>query len=103
MAKTADISTQTLNKITLMTKLLYMQTRGKVEDLKKEVLKTPQQIKAYAALDGNHNMKEIASLAGYADTKTLEAMLPDWESKGLILSVGGGPYKRYVSIENLEV
>jgi predicted HTH transcriptional regulator len=92
-----------LKKAIIMTKLLYMQTRPRIEELKTQLLKTPQQKKAYAALDGNRSIKEIAQIAGYADPRPLETMLPKWESKGLILSIGKGPNKKYINIENLEV
>ncbi len=103
MTKSIDDSSEILKKLTIMTKLLYMQTRGKTEELKSIALKTSQQKKAYSALDGNRNIKEIAMFAGYKDNRTLETTLPDWESRGLILSIGKGPNKRYVNIENLEV
>jgi len=80
-----------------------MQTRPRIEELKIQLLKTPQQKKAYAALDGKRSIKEIAQIAGYADPRPLETMLPEWESKGLILSMEKGPSKKYVDIENLEV
>jgi len=92
-----------LKKVTIATKLLYMQTRPRIEELKAQFLKTPQQKKAYEALDGKRTIKEIAQIAGYADSRPLETMLPELESKGLILSMGRGPNKKYVNIENLEI
>lgn len=92
-----------LKKITIVAKLLYMQTRPRIEELKTQLLKTPQQKKAYNALDGKKSIKEVAQIAGYADPRPLETMLPEWESKGLILSIGKSTAKKYVNIENLEV
>lgn len=92
-----------LKKATIAAKLLYMQTRPRVEELKAQLLRTSQQKKAYDALDGKKSIKEIAQVAGYADSRPLETMLPEWESKGSILSVGKGTSKKYVNIENLEV
>jgi hypothetical protein len=92
-----------LKQVTIVAKLLYMQTRPRIEELKVQLLKTPQQKKAYEALDGKRSIKEIAQFAGYADSRPLETLLPEWESKGLILSIGKSTAKKYVSIENLEV
>ena len=92
-----------LKKVTIITKLLYMQTRPRIEELKPQLLKTPQQKKAYDALDGKRSIKEIAQIAGYADSRPLETVLPEWESKGLILSIGKSTGKKYINIENLEV
>jgi hypothetical protein len=92
-----------LRKATIMTKLLYMQTRPRIEELKVQLLKTPQQKKAYDVLDGKKSIKEIAQFAGYADSRPLETILPEWERKGLILSIGKSTAKKYVNIENLEV
>jgi hypothetical protein len=92
-----------LKKVTLAAKLLYMQTRPRIEELKMQFLKTSQQQKAYEALDGKRSIKEITRIAGYADSRPLETMLPEWENKGLILSIGKGTAKKYVNIENLEV
>lgn len=92
-----------LKKISIVAKLLYMQTRPRIEELKVQFLKTPQQKKAYAALDGKRSIKEVAQIAGYSDSRPLETMLPEWENKGLILSLGKSTAKKYINIENLEV
>jgi hypothetical protein len=92
-----------LEKATIVAKLLYMQTRPRIEELKGQFLKTPQQKKSYDALNGKRSIKEIAQIAGYADSRPLETTLPEWESKGLILSIGKSTAKKYVNIENLEV
>jgi len=92
-----------LKKISIVAKLLYMQTRPRIEELKVQFLKTPQQKKAYEALDGKRSIKEVAQIAGYSDSRPLETMLPEWENKGLILSLGKSTAKKYVNIENLEV
>lgn len=98
-----SMADELLKKATVMAKLLYMQMRPRIEELKKQLLKTPQQEKAYEVLDGRHSIKEIAQAAGYTDTRGLETLLPEWEKTGLILSIGKGPNKKYVNIENLEV
>jgi hypothetical protein len=92
-----------VKKMTIVAKLLYMQTRPRIEELKAQLLRTPQQKKAYDALDSKRSIKQIAQIAGYADSRPLETILPEWERKGLILSMGKGPSKKYVNIENLEV
>ncbi len=92
-----------LSKISVVAKLLYIQTRPKIEELKRELVKTEQQKKAYDALDGEKTIKEIAQAASYSSTSTLEELLPEWERKGLILSTGKGRTKKYLNIDNLEV
>lgn len=71
-----------VKRIAIIAKLLYMHTRPRIEELKAQLVKTPQQKKAYAALDGKRSIKEIAQFAGYADSRLLETMLPEWERKG---------------------
>jgi hypothetical protein len=92
-----------LKKTATIAKLLYVQTRPKIEELKVQLLKTPQQKKAYDALDGEKTIKEIAQAASYSSTSTLEELLPEWERRGLILSNGKGRVKKYLNLENLEV
>lgn len=92
-----------LKKATVAVKLMCMQMRPRIEELKTQLLKTPQQKKAYEDLDGTRSIKEIAQSAGYTGTRGLEKLLPEWEKTGLILSIGKGPNKKYVNIENLEV
>ena len=91
-----------LKKADLVSKLLYIQVRPKIEELKESLLKTARQKKAYDALDGNRTIEEIAEFSTYSK-RALAGMLPEWEKKGLILSVGVGPNKKYVNIENLEI
>ncbi len=90
-------------QISVMTKLLYMQTRPKIEELKSQLLKTTQQKQAYETLNGERTIKEIAQISGYTTTRTLEEILPEWERKGLIISSGKGSHKKYINIENLGV
>ena len=92
-----------MKKTAIIAKLLYLQTRPKIEELKLQLLKTPQQKKAYDALDGEKTIKEVAQAASYSSTSTLEELLPEWERKGLILSNGKGRVKKYLNLENLEV
>jgi hypothetical protein len=104
MENKEDEPTQETNKkLSIICKLLSMRLQPRIEEMKKNLLKTDSQIMAYNALDGEKNIKEIASIAGYSTTRTLESLLPEWEKKGFILSFGKGPYKRYLNIENLEV
>jgi hypothetical protein len=98
-----EVNDELLKKVSIVAKLLYVQTRPKIEELKRELLKTAQQKKAYEALDGERTIKEIAKFASYSGTRTLEEFLPEWERKGLILSQGKGPAKKYINLENLEV
>ena len=90
-------------RMSIIAKLLYIQTRSKIEELKAQLVKTPQQKQAYEALDGQKTIKEIAQVSSYTSTSTLEELLPEWERKGLILSIGKGRNKKYLNIENLEV
>lgn len=98
-----SLNGELVNKMTLLTKLFYMQVRPNVELMKKELLKTSKQEKAYQALDGVKTIKEIAKFAGYSSTSSLEEMLPEWEKRGFILSTGQASTKRYINIENLGV
>jgi len=91
------------SKLSIICKLLSIRLRPRIEELKKELLKTEAQERAYYALDGRKSMEEIASSAGYSNTRRLESLLPGWEKRGLILSIGKGPNKRYFNVENLEV
>jgi hypothetical protein len=101
--KPVDSNQEVVNKLSIICKLLSLQLRSRIEELKKELLKTDQQMKAYNALDGEKSIKDLASIAGYSNTRALESLLPEWEKKGFIISFGKGPYKRYLNIENLEV
>jgi len=89
-------------KLDIIAKLLYMQTRPRIEELKTELVCTAKQKKIYAVLDGKKSMEEVAKTAG-ASLRLVEGTLPKWEQKGLILGFGRGAGKRYVNIENLEV
>ena len=93
-----EVNDELLDKISIVAKLLYIQTRPKIEELKSELLKTAQQKKAYEALDGQRTMKEIAIIASYSGTRKLEEYLPEWERKGLILSRGKGSLKKYINL-----
>ena len=91
-----------LNKLGLIAKLLYIRARPGIEELKIQLIKTKQQEKAYKVLNGKRTMKQIAKISSYS-IKSLEKILPEWERKGLILSVGQSTNKKYVNIENLEI
>jgi hypothetical protein len=90
-------------KLDVLVKLTRMQLMPKVSELKKELVTTDRQKRAYDALDGTKTITQVAGAAGYTDESTLKDLLPTWESRGLIISVGKGPAKKYVNIENLEV
>ena len=91
-----------LKKMDLVAKLLYIQVRPQIESLKEQLLKTQKQVKAYEALNGERTIKEIAEISSYS-VRALKGILPEWEKKGLILSAGQGPNKKYLNIENLQV
>lgn len=90
-----------VKKLDVIGKLLYMQIKPRIEELKAELIKTEKQVKVYDAIDANSTIRQIATQAGYKSTSTLESLLPDWEKKGLITSFGKGRGKRYATIENL--
>lgn len=90
-----------VKKLDVIGKLLYMQTKPRIEELKAGLIKTEKQVKVYDAIDANKTIKQIATEAGYKSTSTLESLLPEWEKKGLITSFGKGRGKRYATIENL--
>lgn len=92
-----------MKKTAIIANLLYAQTRPKFEELKVQLLKTPQQKKSYDALDGEKTIKEVAKAASYSSTRTLEELLPEWERRGLFLGNGNGHVKKYLNLENLEV
>lgn len=90
-----------VKRLDVISKLLYMQIKPRIEELKAELIKTEKQVKVYDAIDANKTIKEIAADAGYKSTSTLESLLPEWEKKGMITSFGKGRGKRYATIENL--
>jgi len=90
-----------VKKLDVISKLLYMQTKPRIEALKAELVKTERHVKVYDAIDANSTIKQIATKAGYRGTRALESLLPDWEKKGLITSFGKRRGKRYITIENL--
>jgi copper chaperone CopZ len=92
---------EVVKKLDVISKLLYMQIKPRIEELKAELIKTEKQVKVYDAIDANRTIKEIAAEAGYKSTSSLESLLPEWEKKGLITSFGKGRGKRYATIENL--
>ncbi len=96
------MNNEELNKLDLIIKLLYMQTRHSIESLEKSLIKTDKQKKLYRSLDGKRNMEQLHKFTGVS-VKTVEPLLPEWEKKGLILAFGKGKNKRYLSLENLEL
>lgn len=90
-----------LSRLSIMCKLLYMQVRPRTEKLIKMKL-TKKQMRAYVLCNGKNRMDEIAKKAECSQ-RLVEGLLPEWEKKGLIVSIGKGPSKRYINIENLEV
>ena len=89
-------------KLDLIAKLIYMQTRPRIEELKSKFMTTTRHERIYEVLNGERTIKEIAQAAD-CSVRLVEGLLPEWERKGLILSVGKTPNKKYVNIENLEV
>jgi Fic family protein len=78
------------------------QTRPKINELKVKLVRTNIQKKIYSLLDGAKTAKEVAVVAKCSEISVWKT-LPDWEAKGLIIGVGKGKAKKYVSMENLEV
>jgi DNA-binding MarR family transcriptional regulator len=91
-----------VNKLTVMCKLLYMQLRPEIEELKNELKLTQKQLRVYEQCDGENNMEDIAKKAK-CSLRYVRGLLPEWEMKGLILGFGKGRGKKYVNIENLGV
>jgi len=98
-----SVDDELLRLMTIAIKLLRMQVMPRAEELRAQLLTTPQQKKAYDALDGSKSIEKIAGSAGYSGTRELETLLPEWESRGFVLSAGRGRGKKYINIENLEV
>ena len=84
----------------LIVKLLAIQTSSIIQTRKEELLKSDKGISAYSTCDGLSTMAEMAEKRT-ASKRFLENNLPVWEEKGLIISVGFGKGKRYLSIENI--
>lgn len=89
-------------KLSLIAKLLYIQTKHQIKLIEKEIIKTDKQKKLYLSLDGKHNMEELQKLTGVS-VKTIEPLLPEWERQGLIISFGKGNSKRYVNLANMVI
>ena len=90
-----------VKKLDVISKLLYMEIKPRIEELKAKLVRTKNQQKVYDAIDGNKTMKQIAKEAGYKGSRILRSLLPEWEKKGLITSFGKGTKKRYATIEDL--
>ena len=89
-------------KLTLIAKLLYLQTKNQIKLIENEIIKTDKQKKLYLSLNGKRSMEELQKLTGVS-VKTMEPLLPEWEKLGLILSFGKGRSKKYVNLENLVI
>jgi len=89
-------------KLGLIAKLLYMQIRPSIEQLKSKLLTSEKHGKIYAILDGEKTIKEIARSSD-CSVRLVAGLLPVWERNGLILGIGKTPNKKYFNIENLEV
>ena len=79
-------------QVSVIIKLLYMNTMRNVIELESILLMTSKQKIAYSALDGKRKINEIARVAGIG-VRTLETLLPEWERKGLIMTMGKGSGK----------
>ena len=88
-------------KLDIIAKLLYMQTRPKIEELKSKLVTTARHSRIYEMLNGERTTKEIAQ-AARCSVRLVKGLLPEWERNGLIIGIGKAPNKKYVSIENLE-
>jgi len=91
-----------VNRLSIVCKLMYMQVRPGIEMLKEELKMTKKQKGVYLLCDGENQISEIAKKAKCSQ-RYVEKLLPEWEKKGLIISVAKGPSKRYVNIENLQI
>jgi hypothetical protein len=96
----SDVDREIVNRLDVICKLLYIQIKPKMEELRATLIKTEKQQKLYDILDGEKTIEQIAKESGY-NPRPLEGLLPDWERKGLIMSIGKRASKRYVNIENL--
>jgi predicted Rossmann fold nucleotide-binding protein DprA/Smf involved in DNA uptake len=103
MSKEGKLSKDSmLEKLDIIAKLLYMQVRPRIEELKTKYVKTNKQKQIYDVLDGKKTIDEIARVTN-ASIRLVKGTLPKWEKQGMILGFGKGAGKRYISIENLEV
>jgi len=91
-----------VQKLDIIAKLLYMQTRGRVEELKAKLLKTEKQKRIYSLLDGKRSIQQIARAAN-CSVRLVKGLLPEWEKTGFILGFGKGASKKYCNLENLGV
>lgn len=70
-------------------------TPEKIHDMVVKKKQNPQgYIDAYNACDGNHNVNELATIAG-VDQSTLSPVLKDWEEIGIVFEVEKGKGKIY--------
>ena len=53
-----------LNKLDLIAKLLYLQSKQHIVNLESTLIKTDKQKKLYYALDGKQNMEQLQKLTG---------------------------------------
>lgn len=82
----------------VMVKLHAMGLLSSLDSKKREILTTDQMKNAYRACNGVNSISEIAE---YIGSRALEGYFPDWEQKGIIISVGYGGNKRYLALENV--
>ena len=80
-------------KLDIMAKLLYMQTRPKINELKTKLVKTDIQKRIYSSLDGTKTAKEVAAAAKCSEISVWRT-LPEWEDQGLIIGFGKGKAKK---------
>lgn len=97
-----DLLSEIDAKLSIIMKMMYMLTKSATLNLKKELVTTEKQEKLYTYLDGKKNMEDLSKITGVS-VKRMESLLPQWEKAGLILSLGKGRGKRYLSLDNLEV
>jgi len=91
-----------VDRLDLIARLLTMQNRLQIDGLRDKIVKTSPQKKLYAALDGDRKIEELAKVCKMS-VDNIKHTLPEWERRGLIVGMGKGKGKRYVTIENLEL
>ena len=86
----------------ILVKLLALNLLHNLESLKKELLTSDKREQLYMACDGLTSMTDLQTKAGVS-RRMAENNLPEWEKRGLIISVGYGVNKRYLALENMSI
>lgn len=56
-----DSEKDVVKRLDVITKLLYMQTKSKIEELKTELIRTEKQHKVYEIIDATKTIRRIAT------------------------------------------